>query len=315
MPHNDQFRDVPRAQGILRRYSPWEAPRRSALPRRVAAADATRAAASAAPWRATSSSLLAKRASLRSRRRFRLFWAGRATKGGSRGDLFRHHLHRRSFLLHDTSGRFPPTSLANTSDPEFFARAMRSSDFCFSPLGQSDGDSDRYVPALLYGCVPVFASVGEALPFDEVVNWRGFSLTLPGGARDVHQLAAVLRNVSDDRLQSMRVAMGSAWQRVLWTSVHVEQAKARSAAEQRGRQGRSAAGSRGGKGPAGKGMSGKAMGSKATGSRGAGGYAAEDETSPFSYLGEPPHHDAFSMLIAVLRRRLRLAPVAVFVPQ
>ena len=62
-------------------------------------------------------------------------------------------------------------------------------------------------------------------------------------------------------------------------------------------------------------MSGKAMGSKATGSRGAGGYAAEDETSPFSYLGEPPHHDAFSMLIAVLRRRLRLAPVAVFVPQ
>jgi hypothetical protein len=51
--------------------------------------------------------------SLRARRRFRLFFAGRASKGGARGDLFRHHRHRPSFLLHDTSGRFPPLRAIN----------------------------------------------------------------------------------------------------------------------------------------------------------------------------------------------------------
>lgn len=32
---------------------------------------------------------------------------------------------------------------------------MGNSEFCLSPLGQYEGDSDRYLPALLYGCVRI----------------------------------------------------------------------------------------------------------------------------------------------------------------
>jgi len=97
---------------------------------------------------------------------------------------------------------------------------MSRSDFCFVPLGQSDGDSDRYLPALLYGCVPVFTAATEAKPFDEVLNWKHVSLSLAGGAR-VPMLHKLLANISDARLLRMRRAMATTWPRLLWTSLHV----------------------------------------------------------------------------------------------
>ena len=247
MPHPQDSVNLARAQRVLRRYSPWKS---------VGSGNQV--------WPL-----------LRSRRRFRLFWAGRATRGGARGDLFRYHMHRRGFLLHDTSGKFPSTTVANASHPDFFARGMRSSDFCLSPLGQSDGDSDRYLPALLYGCVPVFSSAREARPFEEILPWDRFSLTLSNGARDVALLHLVLRNISDSQLHAMRTAMSVAWQRVLWTSVHVERGRARTHARL---------------------------------------DASKDlqrsniaQASSFSYLGEPPYQDAFSALMKVFRHRLQMA--------
>ena len=59
---------------------------------------------------------------------------------------------------------------------------MVNSDFCYSPLGQRHGDSDRYLPAILYGCIPVFIKEEEARPFDEVIDWSRISLSL----RPVH---------------------------------------------------------------------------------------------------------------------------------
>ena len=35
------------------------------------------------------------------------------------------------------------------------SRSMSRADFCYSPLGWDNGDSDRYLPAVLHGCVPV----------------------------------------------------------------------------------------------------------------------------------------------------------------
>ena len=178
------------------------------------------------PWYADGGDRPRKEASLRVRRRHRLFFAGRATKGGDRGDMFRLHQAASGFLLHDTSGLdFHPRpkslpSLANESRrPDFFARAMANSDFCFSPLGQSDGDSDRYLPAALYGCVPVFSHEGEAPPLAEVLDWPSFSITLERGRgkRDqLHSLPAFLESIPDERLQRMRRAMASAWPRLLW---------------------------------------------------------------------------------------------------
>ena len=178
------------ARRILRHYSPWS----ETQPRR-----------------------------LRARRRWRLFFAGRATLGGARGDLFKHHSQRQSFLIHDTSGRHPPSihhNKINVTKKSFFAEGMSSSDFCFVPLGQSDGDSDRYLPALLYGCVPVFASgKAEAKPFEEVIRWEDFSLDLPGGPAQVKGLHQFLSKVDDTRLYAMRRAMAAVWPKMLWTSV------------------------------------------------------------------------------------------------
>jgi hypothetical protein len=38
--------------------------------------------------------------------------------------------------------------------------------------------SDRYLPAILYGCIPVFIKEEEAGPFDEIINWSLVSLQL-----------------------------------------------------------------------------------------------------------------------------------------
>eukprot|EP00966_Prymnesium_polylepis_P248179 5738413-Prymnesium_polylepis.1 len=44
-------------------------------------------------------------------------------------------------------------------------RAMSRADYCYSPLGWDNGDSDRYLPAVLHGCVPVRAGPrGGAAP-------------------------------------------------------------------------------------------------------------------------------------------------------
>ena len=136
MPHSrDYKRLLPAARTILRRYSPWN----------TAVENATSAARKPPPSRF-------RRFRDGKRRHFLLFWAGRATKHGARGDLFKHHANRTDFLLVDTSGRYPPaagaaaaeaSSALRLSEPDFFARAMSSSDFCLSPLGQSDGD--RYI--------------------------------------------------------------------------------------------------------------------------------------------------------------------------
>jgi hypothetical protein len=50
--------------------------------------------------------------------------------------------------------------------------SMLSSRFCLSPLGQFGGDSDRYLPAILYGCVPVMTHRLEAMPLSEHPEMR-----------------------------------------------------------------------------------------------------------------------------------------------
>lgn len=42
------------------------------------------------------------------------------------------------------------------------------------------GDSDRYLPAMLYGCIPVFMQPDEAGPFDELLPWANMSTNLAG---------------------------------------------------------------------------------------------------------------------------------------
>lgn len=248
------------AHAILQRYSPWH------TTLHASAANVSRGPTSVPP----SAGALKLPPSMQTRRKYRLFWAGRATRHGARGDLFKHHSRRGDFLIHDTSGRYPVAVAASAAsqqglratDHDFMPRGMANSDFCLSPLGQSEGDSDRYLPALLYGCIPIFTSEEEALPFDELLQWRAFSLTLPRGARQVVALPKFLSEVSDRQLWAMRRAMTHAWPRMLWSSVV----------------------------------------QLVPGERERHGLKPEDEDT--SYVGEPTHRDAFSALMAVLRLRM-----------
>ena len=109
-----------------------------------------------------------KRASIEPPRRWKLFFAGRSTLGGGRGEFFKHHQQRFGFAIRDTTGRYlssPALEQLINESTAWFAEAMANSDFCLSPLGQTEGDSDRYLPAILYGCIPVFVCESEALPF------------------------------------------------------------------------------------------------------------------------------------------------------
>lgn len=113
------------------------------------------------------------------RRPLQLFWAGRASgRKGFRGDLYRFHTDAATntlpggWLLRDTSGKHTPSSAAadafystrgGRTSPRvgWFSEAMASSDFCYSPPGAAHGDSDRYLPAVLYGCIPILVKDGE----------------------------------------------------------------------------------------------------------------------------------------------------------
>ena len=56
-------------------------------------------------------------------------------------------------------------------------------------------------------------------PFDEVLPWRDFSITL-NDTRQVKTLDVVLAAISDTRLQQMRGAMAAVWPAMLWAVGH-----------------------------------------------------------------------------------------------
>mmetsp|Transcript_12889 Transcript_12889/g.42865 ORF Transcript_12889/g.42865 Transcript_12889/m.42865 type:complete len:134 (-) Transcript_12889:114-515(-) len=92
---------------------------------------------------------------------------------------------------------------------------MADSEFCLSPLGTNEGDSDRFLPALLYGCIPVFSLADEARPFEEVVPWDSCSLRVH--ETDLPRLHTILANISRAQRASMRRAMCGVWPAMLWT--------------------------------------------------------------------------------------------------
>ena len=62
-------------------------------------------------------------------------------------------------------------------------KGMSSSQFCFVPYGTVGGYGGRYLPATLFGCIPVIWQVNKklrtALPFEELpdVDWSQCSIT------------------------------------------------------------------------------------------------------------------------------------------
>lgn len=166
-------------------------------------------------------------AALRQRRPWVLFWSGQITEVTERYALWRAHRHRPRYKIFVTRGP-PPTTNATclgccegspppsaSFDPHTMGAMMASSDFCAVPPGQDDGDSDRYIAAVLHGCVPVFLVTDEPLPLEEAIPWRRFSLTVR--TRDIPTLHTTLAAVSQAALREMRRRMQDAWPSLLWS--------------------------------------------------------------------------------------------------
>ena len=98
-----------------------------------------------------------------------------------------------------------------------------TSRFCWVPRGQGQGDPTRHMVAIFHGCVPVFslapAGRDDALPFDELIDWRTFSVVAPTDR--LADLPATLRSIaaSEPRLAAMRGRLRCAWRLLFWSSL------------------------------------------------------------------------------------------------
>ncbi|KAL1520662.1 hypothetical protein AB1Y20_022234 [Prymnesium parvum] len=100
------------------------------------------------------------------------------------------------------------------------SRALSSADFCYSPLGWDNGDSDRYLPAVLHGCIPVMSDPLEAMPLEELPDLHWPDFTLAASRLALPRLSQLLRAVPRARVHRMRAHLLRAWPRLLYTTVH-----------------------------------------------------------------------------------------------
>ena len=168
-------------------------------------------------------------------RRSTLFYGGRihALRGehdaSGRAQLLA-HANATGFKIVNTCGPDPDTPLPAEVRALFrpFDVEMSDAEFCYSPLGQFEGDTDRYVPAILFGCIPVMLTatrygggvVPMALPMEEhpQLTWADFAVLV--STDELGQLPAILARVSARERMRMRHALARVWRRFLWTRVY-----------------------------------------------------------------------------------------------
>lgn len=168
------------------------------------------------------------------RRPFDVFWAGQVTPPqmnpaanpkddvSGRGLFYRTFFDRSGWSIHQTyswaANKPVPLSVS-------MLEMMRNSTFCFSPLGHVGGDQDRYLPALLTGCIPIMlTSVYESgrkqpvvPPLDDLIPWTKIAVLVD--ADDVHRLPDILARVD---VAHRRYAVYKHWRQLLWTTAYAE---------------------------------------------------------------------------------------------
>lgn len=82
-----------------------------------------------------------------------------------------------------------------------YAEHMKSSKYCLCPMG-FEVNSPRIVESIYYECVPVIIADNLALPFDEVLDWSAFSLTV--AEKDIPKLKEILLSIPLKRYQVMQ---------------------------------------------------------------------------------------------------------------
>ena len=163
-----------------------------------------------------------------------LFYGGRIHAARGDGDSsgraqILNHVSRPGWHIVNTMGDDPehPLPVEVRSSYKSFAEEMSSAEFCYSPLGQFEGDTDRYVASIMFGCIPVMLKtaimgpnrVPMAQPCEERLDWSTFSVMVdvddvPG------RLPDILGNVTRAQRRRMRGVMARIWKRFLWSSIY-----------------------------------------------------------------------------------------------
>ena len=139
------------------------------------------------------------------------------------------HLGRPGYKIVNTMGDDPdkPLPVEVKRNYRSFAEEMSKADFCYSPLGQFEGDTDRYVPAVLFGCIPIMLTttyvfgtvqVPMAMPLSERLDWSKFSVQI--SADQIFDLHNILGNITAAKRHRMRRTMSRIWRRFLYTSIY-----------------------------------------------------------------------------------------------
>ncbi|XP_011626781.1 probable glycosyltransferase At5g03795 [Amborella trichopoda] len=87
--------------------------------------------------------------------------------------------------------------------------------FCICP-GGSQVNSARIADSIHYGCVPVILSDYYDLPFNDILDWRKFSLILK--ERDVYQLKSILKSISDEEFIALHMNLVQIQKHFEWHS-------------------------------------------------------------------------------------------------
>lgn len=90
---------------------------------------------------------------------------------------------------------------------------MKSSRFCLCPMGY-EVNSPRIVEAIYYECVPVIIADNFVPPFDEVLDWSSFSVTV--AEKDIPDLKNMLQRISLRRYITMQTNVKRLQKHFLW---------------------------------------------------------------------------------------------------
>lgn len=148
------------------------------------------------------------------RRNCTLFWAGTAGIGSNsaRKGLMR---------LNGSAGMcIVATNRQDESTRRVdMATAMRDAHYCYSPRGWDNGDSDRYTPAILYGCVPLMADQLEGMPLEELPELSWPSMALAVHEKQMLSLPRLLNALPAGYERKLQATAAGAWQRLLYSSL------------------------------------------------------------------------------------------------
>ena len=87
---------------------------------------------------------------------------------------------------------------------------LENSTFCLVPRGRRLG-SFRFLEALEYGCIPIIMADGWDLPFQEVLDWSRFSVSVSENA--LLQVPSIVRSFSDQHILRMRQQALFVWEK------------------------------------------------------------------------------------------------------